>query len=157
MLTGRDLDPRRGCGGKRFADQAGVCRRRRGPKRQVLAGDDPHACSAACTALSRLISITASFAARPERDGRPFFIPVAIFVRSLHLKILFINAGGGGFASTIDVPEAARSALSIWSRSAAIPEGYLIRVNRMPTTIHQILQEGDRVSVTPLIEGAIAN
>ena len=35
------------------------------------------------------------------------------------------------------------------------PENYLIRVNRLPVPQDQVLQEGDRVSVTPTkIEGA---
>jgi hypothetical protein len=36
------------------------------------------------------------------------------------------------------------------------PADYLIRVNRQPVTADQILQPGDRVSVTPTkIEGAL--
>jgi hypothetical protein len=35
------------------------------------------------------------------------------------------------------------------------PEDYLIRVNRQPVPSSQILQEGDRVSFTPVkVEGA---
>lgn len=74
------------------------------------------------------------------------------------MKILFINAGGGGFASTIDVPEGCTVGALFLEQVGGDPKSYLIRANRLPTTIHQVLQEGDRVSVTPLkIEGAAAN
>ena len=37
------------------------------------------------------------------------------------------------------------------------PQDYLIRVNRQPVAADQVLQEGDRVSLTPTkIEGAMA-
>jgi sulfur carrier protein ThiS len=37
------------------------------------------------------------------------------------------------------------------------PEDYLIRVNRQPVTRDQVLQEGDRLTITPVkIEGATA-
>jgi hypothetical protein len=37
------------------------------------------------------------------------------------------------------------------------PQDYLIRVNRQPAASDQVLQEGDRVSLTPVkIEGALA-
>jgi len=36
------------------------------------------------------------------------------------------------------------------------PQDYLIRVNRQPSSSDQVLQEGDRVSFTPVkIEGAL--
>ncbi len=74
------------------------------------------------------------------------------------MKILFINAGGGGFASTIDVPEGCTVGALFLEQVGGDPKSYLIRVNRLPTTIHQVLQENDRISVTPLkIEGAAAN
>ena len=35
------------------------------------------------------------------------------------------------------------------------PDDYLIRVNRLPASADQVLQEGDRISITPTkIEGA---
>ena len=38
----------------------------------------------------------------------------------------------------------------------AKPEDYLIRVNRQPCSAGQLLQEGDRVSITPRkIEGTV--
>ena len=73
------------------------------------------------------------------------------------MKVVFINNDGGGFADTIDV----RKGTTIRelfaekigdSKSAA---DYLIRVNRQPCTGDQVLNENDRVSMTPTkIEGA---
>ena len=72
------------------------------------------------------------------------------------MGILFINNDGGGFADNIEVEEgtsvAALFAQRLPGRKA---EDFLIRVNRQPASAGQILQEGDRVSITPTkIEGA---
>jgi sulfur carrier protein ThiS len=72
------------------------------------------------------------------------------------MKLFFINNDGGGFADTIEVPEGSTIAQLFQER---IPHGkpadYLIRVNRQPVTAGNVLQEGDRVSVTPTkFEGA---
>ena len=72
------------------------------------------------------------------------------------MQILLINNDGGGFADHIDITEgstvAALFADRIPGRKAS---DYLIRVNRLPVTSDQILQPGDRVSLTPTkIEGA---
>ena len=71
-------------------------------------------------------------------------------------KVLFINNDGGGFADHIEIEDDTtveklfREKLP--ERSAS---DYLIRVNRLPATRDQVLQEGDRVSITPTkIEGA---
>ena len=71
-------------------------------------------------------------------------------------KVLFINNDGGGFADHIEIEDGTtvekifREKLP--ERSAA---DYLIRVNRQPVTRDQVLQDGDRVSITPTkIEGA---
>ena len=71
-------------------------------------------------------------------------------------KVLFINNDGGGFADHIEIEDDTtveklfREKLP--ERSAA---DYLIRVNRQPVTRDQVLQDGDRVSITPTkIEGA---
>ncbi len=71
-------------------------------------------------------------------------------------RVLLINNDGGGFADYIEVEDDTtveklfRQKLP--DRSAS---DYLIRVNRLPVTRDQVLQDGDRVSITPTkIEGA---
>ncbi len=72
------------------------------------------------------------------------------------MKILFLNHDGGGFADHIEIePETTVEALFAAQMKGAEPRDFLIRVNRQPVAAGQILQEGDRVSLTPRkIEGA---
>ena len=71
------------------------------------------------------------------------------------MKILYINNNGGGFADHIEVPAGSTVQQLFEQRISGKPENYLIRVNRLPAASSQVLQEGDRVSVTPVkIEGA---
>ena len=72
------------------------------------------------------------------------------------MRILFINNDGGGFADHVDVqPGLTVEQLFAERLPHGRPRDYLIRVNRQPTAPNQILQEGDRVSITPTkIEGA---
>jgi sulfur carrier protein ThiS len=72
------------------------------------------------------------------------------------MKLFFINNDGGGFADTIEVPEGISITRLFEQRLPhGKPADYLIRVNRQPVAADQVLQEGDRVSVTPTkIEGA---
>jgi len=72
------------------------------------------------------------------------------------MKILFINNDGAGFADTLEV-EPGLSVRTFFGRQVphGKPDEYLIRVNRQPTSSDYVLQEGDRVSFTPVkIEGA---
>ena len=72
------------------------------------------------------------------------------------MKILVINNDGAGFADFIDVTDGT-TVKQLFARQVATPkpENYLIRVNRLPVSADQVLQEGDRVSFTPVkIEGA---
>ena len=72
------------------------------------------------------------------------------------MKVLFINNDGGGFADHIDVA-AGTTVQQLFQQkvTAGKPDQYLIRVNRQPVASEQPLQEGDRVSFTPVkIEGA---
>ena len=72
------------------------------------------------------------------------------------MKLLLINNDGGGFADHIDVPDGT-SITALFSQRIphGKPDDYLIRVNRLPVAPDYVLQEGDRVSVTPTkIEGA---
>ncbi len=72
------------------------------------------------------------------------------------MKVLCINNDGGGFADYVEVAEGitVRQLFQQQVHSGK-PVGYLIRVNRQPVAPDQVLQEGDRVSFTPVkIEGA---
>ncbi len=72
------------------------------------------------------------------------------------MQILFINNDGSGFADQIQI-EAGTSVQALFQQRVphGRPQDYLIRVNRQPTTADYVLQEGDRVSITPTkIEGA---
>ncbi|MDB5348496.1 MAG: molybdopterin converting factor, subunit 1 [Schlesneria sp.] len=72
------------------------------------------------------------------------------------MKILYINNDGAGFADHIEV-ETGTTVSKLFAQR--VPTGkagdYLIRVNRQPAAADQVLQEGDRISFTPVkIEGA---
>ena len=74
------------------------------------------------------------------------------------MQILFINSNGGGFADHIDVPEGITvNELFAERMSQRKPADFLIRVNRLPVSADQVLQAGDRISITPTkIQGAWA-
>ena len=72
------------------------------------------------------------------------------------MRILFIDNDGAGFADYIDIAENTTVEqffkIKMSGREAS---DYMIRVNRQPVTKDYVLQEGDRVTVTPVkIEGA---
>ena len=72
------------------------------------------------------------------------------------MVILFINNDGAGFADHVEIADGTTVEQLFAQR---VPHGkasdYLIRVNRQPVPAGQVLQEGDRVSITPTkIEGA---
>ena len=72
------------------------------------------------------------------------------------MRLMSINNDGAGFADDIDV-EAGITVATLFERQIpqGKPEDYLIRVNRQPVTSDTVLQEGDRLSITPRkIEGA---
>ena len=73
------------------------------------------------------------------------------------MKVLFINNDGGGFADYIQVAgELTVAGLFEERLPHGRPQDYLIRVNRQPVPSTYVLQEGDRVSITPTkIEGAL--
>lgn len=73
------------------------------------------------------------------------------------MRVLLLNHYGGGFADFVDVPEGATIAQLFASQvPEARPEDYLIRCNRLPVSSNQLVQDGDRVTITPLrIEGAV--
>ena len=72
------------------------------------------------------------------------------------MKVLYINNDGGGFADHIEISEGTTVQQLFRQRVPdRRPEDYLIRINRQPAAADQLLQEGDRVSFTPVkIEGA---
>ncbi len=72
------------------------------------------------------------------------------------MKILFINNEGGGFADYVNLDEGTTVAKFFSEKmSHGKAEDYLIRVNRQPVPRDYVLQEGDRVTITPTkIEGA---
>lgn len=72
------------------------------------------------------------------------------------MRVLFINNDGGGFADHIEVAPGTNVTQLFEKRMPGrAPQDYLIRVNRLPVTSDQILQEDDRISITPTkIEGA---
>ena len=72
------------------------------------------------------------------------------------MRILLINNDGGGFADHIEVAEGTTvKQLFETHITSGKPQNYLIRVNRQPVPCEQVLQDGDRISITPVkIEGA---
>ena len=74
------------------------------------------------------------------------------------MKLMFINNDGGGFADHIEVEDGASVASFFAGKMPGRqPADFLISVNRLPTSADQVLQPGDRVSITPSkIEGAAA-
>lgn len=73
------------------------------------------------------------------------------------MRLLMINNDGAGFADYIDV-EAGTTIEQLFNQQvkSGKPSDYLIRVNRLPSHREQVLQEGDRISITARkIEGAL--
>jgi hypothetical protein len=70
---------------------------------------------------------------------------------------MFLNNTGGGFADYIEVEQGTTVGKLFAQRLPGCKaEDYLIRVNRLPVSEGQVLQEGDRVSITPTkIAGAV--
>jgi len=72
------------------------------------------------------------------------------------MRILFINNDGGGFADHIEVTASTTVEKFFAQQMTGRDSGdYLIRVNRQPVPKDYVLQENDRVTITPVkIEGA---
>jgi sulfur carrier protein ThiS len=72
------------------------------------------------------------------------------------MTILLINNDGGGFADHVDIADQTTVATLFADKMAGRKaRDFLIRVNRQPAASDQVLQPGDRVSITPTkIEGA---
>jgi sulfur carrier protein ThiS len=72
------------------------------------------------------------------------------------MRVLFINNNGAGFADYIDIQHS-MTVEDFFTKQ--VPGGmeadYLIRVNRQPVPRDYLLQENDRITITPVkIEGA---
>ncbi len=72
------------------------------------------------------------------------------------MRILAISNLGGGYADYMDIdPGTTVDKLFAKMVPSGKAEDYLVRVNRQPVARDYVLQEGDRVSITPLkVEGA---
>jgi hypothetical protein len=84
-------------------------------------------------------------------------VGISLFLfQEMCMRVLFINSAGGGFADHLELaPGVTVQKLFADQVPNGKPNDYLIRVNRQPAAQDQILQEGDRVSFTPIkIEGA---
>ena len=72
------------------------------------------------------------------------------------MRILFINNDGGGYADYLNITEGTTvEAFFEQQMPGRGPDDYLIRVNRQPVPRNYVLQENDRVTLTPTkVEGA---
>lgn len=72
------------------------------------------------------------------------------------MRLLYINNNGAGFADYVDVTEGITVEQFFEQQMpGGRPEDYLIRVNRQPVARDYVLQENDRVTLTPTkLEGA---
>ena len=72
------------------------------------------------------------------------------------MRILFVNNDGGGFADYVEVaPGTTVEKFFCEKMPGRSASDFLLRVNRQPVARDQVLQEGDRVTATPVkIEGA---
>ena len=72
------------------------------------------------------------------------------------MRLLYINNAGGGYADYIEVADGQTVEKFFAEKMTnSSPEDFLIRVNRQPVARDYILQEGDRITLTPLkVEGA---
>ncbi len=73
------------------------------------------------------------------------------------MRVLFINNNGAGFADYIDIQGSMTVEDFFAERMSCCDEAdYLIRVNRQPVPRDYMLQENDRITITPVkIEGAV--
>ena len=72
------------------------------------------------------------------------------------MRILYVNNNGSGFADYVSVTDGTTvEQFFTIKMEGAQTSDYLIRVNRQPVPKDYVLQEGDRVTITPTkIEGA---
>jgi len=72
------------------------------------------------------------------------------------MRVLYINNAGSGFADYLNVNDGTTVEQFFKEKMHdSNPADYLIRVNRQPVARDYVLQEGDRITITPVkIEGA---
>ena len=71
------------------------------------------------------------------------------------MRCMFINNDGAGFADWKDVKEGTTVQEFFNAEIGENAQDWLIRVNRQPVSRDQVLQDGDRISITATkIEGA---
>jgi sulfur carrier protein ThiS len=72
------------------------------------------------------------------------------------MRLLYINNDGAGYADYINVAEETTVEQFFQNNmSGCKASDYLIRVNRQPVPRDYVLQENDRITITPVkIEGA---
>ncbi|HBG27655.1 MAG: molybdopterin converting factor [Planctomycetes bacterium GWF2_41_51] len=72
------------------------------------------------------------------------------------MRILYVNNDGSGFADYVSITEGTTvEQFFTIKMEGREPSDYLIRVNRQPVPKDYVLQDGDRVTITPTkIEGA---
>ena len=73
------------------------------------------------------------------------------------MRILYVNNDGGGVADYVEVsPGMTVETFFNDKMPNRKPDDFLIRVNRQPVARDYVLQEGDRITITPTkIEGAL--
>jgi sulfur carrier protein ThiS len=73
------------------------------------------------------------------------------------MRLLYINNDGSGFADYVTSPEGITVEQFFNQRMPGRKAtDFLIRVNRQPVARDYVLQEGDRITITPTkIEGAV--
>ena len=85
-----------------------------------------------------------------------FFAYSFDFWKELKMRILYIKNDGAGFADYVSVAEGTtvEQFFTIKMQNSEAND-YLIRVNRQPVPRDYVLQENDRITITPTkIEGA---
>ena len=73
------------------------------------------------------------------------------------MRVLYINNDGGGFADYVDISQSMTVEQFFNEKMPGRkPSDFLIRVNRQPAPRDHVLQENDRVTITPTkVEGAV--
>ena len=73
------------------------------------------------------------------------------------MRVLYVNNDGGGFADYVNVePNTTVAQFFVQRLPDSQAQDFLIRVNRQPVSADQVLQHGDRISISPVkIAGSI--